>query len=1172
MKPLRLTLLAALAMALLPADDLGAQTTFQMANATVNDCDGVLTDSEAGQHPNTYDHNENLTFSICIPQAEKITISFISFCTEEQFDILRIYDGPDTLSPLVGGPYHGALGPFSVTATSGCMTINFISDPNVVCSGWVAVWDTEVEPPVPPSFLPLANVPCGSSEIVLQLSEPVACDSVKAGAFTLFGAQTYPVTQATPLNCVNGYTKSIRIKLGTPIDFSGNYTVRFKGVQLDECGDPYPFSIETGFSVTDCPLKVLLSYSPDPFCAGSCIQVSAVASGGDPKTYTYKWNPAAPALPVITACISAPTTYSVTVTDGKGSAPAVGSILITPLVKPTLPPDTTLCQSNPALWIPHTPAGGTWYGRGINPDRRWENRWDAWRLGAALIDTVIYVAPNGCADSMIINKIPLNQGGQHGVCPGASAFKVSGGTPAGGSWSGPFIAPDGTFTPPVAPGTYTVTYTHPNGCSGSKNINVADLVMPPDDTLCASKDPYYLPVKPFGGTWSGPGIVNAGNGYFDPRKANLGDNVLIYKAIGCTDTMTIHIRNIDASYDMLACPDVPAFVLPGNWTPGGVWSGKGVIDSLTGLYDPSILGHNKNDTIAMSIGGCIDKRIIYIRETAIYLQDTLRYCVEADSFELRWETVQSSPWNGTWSGPGTYFKPGNPSRWYFVPALAGPGLHRIVYDANGCQDSMFIEIWAPPAVRPDTVCVKGAPYNLVSVPPSASWQGTGIINAQTGLFDPVLAGVGTHVIQTVSTTGCPGGGTIVVTPPDSAVLEGIDPVYCFRDTQVQLVLLPPGGQFSIDGIPAGGVFNPAQWGPGLHTLRYRIGSGECANEKVRFVQVGEPVSVVLPFRSDTLCFAKGRQISALGQGGSSLGNYTYTWDQGLGFGQSHLVTPSGTRSYRVTVTDGCSDPAIDSLQLVIRPQIQLQFATGPKVCYGDTTSAIVSAQPPGNYAFTWQTEPPRLGDRIEGLSGTYRVEVLDQATGCRTSGQVTLPGFKPIQANFILNPQGECLYLPEADLEVLDLSNGGISGTWNFGDGRTGTYKEGQEVAHTFSDTGTFTVSLLIRNEGGCLSTHEETVCVRTRTGIWFPNALTANDDGRNDHFQPRGYGIRDIAWRVYDRWGTLIFEADDMNDRWDGTRNGDPLPQGAYVLVARYRTLYEEEFKDWSGTVMLLR
>lgn len=1150
---------------------LDAQDTYTMTNALVTECDGVLTDSDAGQIPGTYDHNENFTFSICISQADKITLQFISFCTEEQFDILRIFDGPDTLSTLIGGPYSGVLSPFSVTATSGCMTINFISDANVVCTGWVAVWTTEVAKPVPPAISPLGNVPCFSEELVLNLSTPVQCDSVKASSFTVFGAKTYSVLSATPMNCTNGTTTQVRIMLGSPIDFSGHYTVRFRGTQLDECGRPHNFNVETTFSVTDCPLSVTLSLNPDQFCQGYCTQVTATASGGDAGTYSYQWNVPGGNAPTVEVCPLTPISVSVTVTDGAGSVPAVASILITPLQKPQLPSDTTLCQTHPAFWIPHTLPGGTWYGRGINPDRRWENRWDAWRLGNFLVDEVIYVAPNGCSDTMIINKIPLNQGGQDAACPGAPIFKVKGGTPAGGEWSGPFITVDGFFDP-TTPGQYTVTYTHPNGCSGSKLVNVADLVMPPDDTICTSRSPWNLPVTPFGGTWSGPGIVNAGNGRFDPMAANIGDNMLTYTAQGCTGTVNIHVRQINASWDLIACPDSGPFLLPGNWTSGGLWSGTGILDPVTGLYDPSIMGAGVDETLTLTFDDCSDTRVVYIRSTGIYLTDTLSFCVEADSFELNWETIRRDPWNGTWTGAGTFENPLHEWRWYFSPSQAGPGLHKLVYTANGCSDSTWVRVYAPPVVGPETVCSLADPYMLSSIPPSVSWAGPGIINTSSGLFDPVQAGKGTHFISTISTTGCAGGGFITVQDPDTVTLTGLEPVYCFRDTNIVITAQPAGGTLTINGMPASAQFNPAQQGEGVYTIRYRIGSGECADEKTRFVQVGAPVTVAMAFDTDTICFARGRQISAQGNGGSTFGNFNYTWNQSIGFGQTHLVTPVNSTIYTVTVSDGCSDPAAGTLEIVVRPEIAVTFQTGPTVCYGDETFATALATPIGSYEYTWLTNPPKYGPTIHGLSGLYRVEVVNPQTGCRTEDEIRLPGYKPIQANFSISPQGECVTIADPYIEILDFSNGAVTGTWNFGDGFSMPYQLGADVSHTYRDTGTYLVTLSIKNEGGCLSRFEREVCVEAITTLYIPNAFTANTDGRNDYFQMKGIGVVDILWQVFDRWGTLLYEGKSLDDRWDGTWRGQPLPQGVYVYKVRYQTVYQENYQETAGSVMLLR
>jgi len=86
--------------------NLWAQQTYNMANQTIYECDGILLDSDAGIGGD-YGHNENLTFTICVPQATQINLAFSAFCTEAVLDYIMVYDGPNTGSPLLGGPYSG---------------------------------------------------------------------------------------------------------------------------------------------------------------------------------------------------------------------------------------------------------------------------------------------------------------------------------------------------------------------------------------------------------------------------------------------------------------------------------------------------------------------------------------------------------------------------------------------------------------------------------------------------------------------------------------------------------------------------------------------------------------------------------------------------------------------------------------------------------------------------------------------------------------------------------------------------------------------------------------------------------------------------------------------------------------------------------------------------------
>ncbi|MBO6517657.1 MAG: hypothetical protein JJ975_14015, partial [Bacteroidia bacterium] len=73
-----------------------AQNDYYMSNATVSDCKGNFYDSDNGLITGDYDHNEDYIFTICVPNAASITLSFTSFCTESVEDFIIIYDGPDT--------------------------------------------------------------------------------------------------------------------------------------------------------------------------------------------------------------------------------------------------------------------------------------------------------------------------------------------------------------------------------------------------------------------------------------------------------------------------------------------------------------------------------------------------------------------------------------------------------------------------------------------------------------------------------------------------------------------------------------------------------------------------------------------------------------------------------------------------------------------------------------------------------------------------------------------------------------------------------------------------------------------------------------------------------------------------------------------------------------------
>jgi gliding motility-associated-like protein len=64
---------------------------------------------------------------------------------------------------------------------------------------------------------------------------------------------------------------------------------------------------------------------------------------------------------------------------------------------------------------------------------------------------------------------------------------------------------------------------------------------------------------------------------------------------------------------------------------------------------------------------------------------------------------------------------------------------------------------------------------------------------------------------------------------------------------------------------------------------------------------------------------------------------------------------------------------------------------------------------------------------------------------------------------------------------------------------------------------------------------------------IYVPNAFTPNGDGENDVLYVRGELIEGMLFRVFDRWGEMVFESTDRLIGWDGTFRGKQLDPDVY-------------------------
>lgn len=113
---------------------------------------------------------------------------------------------------------------------------------------------------------------------------------------------------------------------------------------------------------------------------------------------------------------------------------------------------------------------------------------------------------------------------------------------------------------------------------------------------------------------------------------------------------------------------------------------------------------------------------------------------------------------------------------------------------------------------------------------------------------------------------------------------------------------------------------------------------------------------------------------------------------------------------------------------------------------------------------------------------------------------------------------------------------------------------------------------LLSTAENGCRDTAAKKIQVDICCGIFVPNAFSPNGDGLNDVFAPVRYG-RILGYRlhIYNRYGELVFETEDMEASWDGRIHNAPADMGVYFYYLKGKCLDESEFIK-KGDISLIR
>jgi len=200
--------------------------------------------------------------------------------------------------------------------------------------------------------------------------------------------------------------------------------------------------------------------------------------------------------------------------------------------------------------------------------------------------------------------------------------------------------------------------------------------------------------------------------------------------------------------------------------------------------------------------------------------------------------------------------------------------------------------------------------------------------------------------------------------------------------------------------------------------------------------------------------------------------------------------------------------------------------------------------------------------------GEYMVTLIvfnpDACNGSDTFKSITRISPVPT-ASFTFTP-----LIPETNVPTtfVNHSTGATHYQWSFGDG-DGSVEE--NPVHQYERSGDYTVCLTAINNLGCQNKFCKTITADVKPLADVPTAFTPNGDGVNDILYVRGYGIDKMEFRVFNRWGELVFETTDQDVGWDGTLRGKPQEMDAFAFTLSV-TFLDGRSLNKKGNVTLIR
>jgi gliding motility-associated-like protein len=309
-------------------------------------------------------------------------------------------------------------------------------------------------------------------------------------------------------------------------------------------------------------------------------------------------------------------------------------------------------------------------------------------------------------------------------------------------------------------------------------------------------------------------------------------------------------------------------------------------------------------------------------------------------------------------------------------------------------------------------------------------------------------------------------------------------------------------------------------------------------------------------------------------------------DTGLVFNINGITVPT---QYRSIVKSGVCGPDTSSIASVAIFPAKYPLATtypaDTTICFG--TTAQLYANVLTGTSYTWSGYGG-LYDQGNGTIGTAPSFISAQVAPSKTTDYILniLNADCPIPLKdtfhiivtpkVIVNAGHDTSVIANQPLQLNAFVNNSTENyTWLWMPPAIGL--NNTTISNPIADlsSGIDSVRYMVRATStiGCYGEDDIVIHVfKTGPEIFVPSAFTPNGDGRNDILKPIPVGITKLDFfRVYNRWGQLLYSSSIIGNGWDGTLNGTQQPSGAYIYMTQGAD-YKGNTVFRKGTVVLIR